>query len=82
MELLFSSFLIHACEQLHHLKEILNPLIELSGTLDSVARNPAEIFRANSAKNQPNNGGKTIFIESNNILLRINLWYPQVIFLE
>ncbi|XP_001951646.2 odorant receptor coreceptor isoform X2 [Acyrthosiphon pisum] len=56
MELLFSSFLVHACEQLQHLKEILNPLIELSATLDSSVHNPAEIFRANSAKNQSING--------------------------
>ncbi|XP_025205994.1 odorant receptor coreceptor isoform X2 [Melanaphis sacchari] len=56
LELLFSSFLVHACEQLQHLKEILNPLIEISATLDSAVTNPAEIFRANSAKNQSING--------------------------
>jgi len=56
---------VHACEQLQHLKEILNPLIELSATLDSAVHNPAEIFRANSAKNQPINGvGKLLFIKS------------------
>lgn len=56
MEVLFSSFLVHACEQLQHLKEILNPLIELSATLDSVVHNPAEIFRATSARKQSING--------------------------
>lgn len=56
LEVLFSSFMVQACEQLQHLKEILNPLIELSATLDSTARNPADIFRAASAKNQPING--------------------------
>ncbi|XP_050548961.1 odorant receptor coreceptor [Daktulosphaira vitifoliae] len=49
-EVLFSSFLIHACEQLKHLKEILSPLIELSSALDTVAPNQSDIFRASSAK--------------------------------
>lgn len=63
MEVLFSSFLVHACEQLQHLKEILNPLIEISATLDSAVHNPTEIFRAASAKNQSINGiGKLILI--------------------
>jgi len=62
MEVLFSSFVVQACEQLQHLKEILNPLIELSATLDSAARNPAEIFRATSAKNQPITGIYTFIL--------------------
>jgi len=51
----------------------LNPLIELSATLDSSVHNPAEIFRANSAKNQSINGiGKLLFIKSHNILISNN----------
>ncbi|XP_050428132.1 odorant receptor coreceptor isoform X2 [Adelges cooleyi] len=52
LEVLFSSFVIHACEQLKHLKEILNPLIELSAALDTAAPNPTDMFRASSAKKQ------------------------------
>lgn len=60
LDILFCSFVIFACEQLKHLKEILQPLMELSAALDSVVPNTAELFRSGSAaSNLPlMNGGK------------------------
>ncbi|KAL1114879.1 hypothetical protein AAG570_007703 [Ranatra chinensis] len=46
LDVLFCSFVIFACEQLKHLKEILQPLMELSATLDSVVPNSGELFRS------------------------------------
>nr|BCU40953.1 Odorant receptor co-receptor [Plautia stali] len=48
LDILFCSFVIFACEQLKHLKEILQPLMELSATLDSVVPNSGELFRGGS----------------------------------
>ncbi|KAB0791625.1 hypothetical protein PPYR_03425 [Photinus pyralis] len=51
---MFCSWLIFACEQLMHLKEILKPLMELSATLDTYHPKTADLFRAPSANSQTN----------------------------
>nr|WGN97954.1 odorant receptor co-receptor [Agasicles hygrophila] len=51
---LFCSWLIFACEQLQHLKEIMKPLMELSASLDTYVPKSADLFRANSATSQDN----------------------------
>ncbi|KAF5284268.1 hypothetical protein FQR65_LT00269 [Abscondita terminalis] len=51
---MFCSWLIFACEQLMHLKEILKPLMELSATLDTYVPKTADLFRAPSANSQNN----------------------------
>nr|AWW05228.1 odorant receptor co-receptor [Corythucha ciliata] len=48
LDVLFCSFVIFACEQLKHLKEILQPLMDLSAALDSVVPNSGDLFRASS----------------------------------
>nr|WIG65270.1 odorant receptor co-receptor [Hippodamia variegata] len=45
---LFCSWLIFACEQLQHLKEIMKPLMELSATLDTYVPKSSDLFRASS----------------------------------
>ncbi|KAF6216670.1 hypothetical protein GE061_001016 [Apolygus lucorum] len=49
LDVLFCCFVIFACEQLKHLKEILQPLMELSAALDSVVPNSGDLFKAGSA---------------------------------
>ncbi|CAH0549251.1 unnamed protein product [Brassicogethes aeneus] len=51
LDSLFCSWLIFACEQLQHLKEIMKPLMELSATLDTYVPKSADLFRAPSANN-------------------------------
>ncbi|XP_049839717.1 odorant receptor coreceptor [Schistocerca gregaria] len=48
MDVMFCCWLIYACEQLVHLKEIMKPLMELSATLDTVVPHTSELFRAAS----------------------------------
>ncbi|ENN72504.1 hypothetical protein HUJ04_001120 [Dendroctonus ponderosae] len=43
---LFCSWLIFACEQLQHLKEIMKPLMELSATLDTFVPKSADLFKS------------------------------------
>lgn len=47
-DLMFCSWLIFACEQLQHLKEIMKSLMELSATLDTYRPNSAALFRNQS----------------------------------
>ncbi|XP_076288426.1 odorant receptor co-receptor [Lasioglossum baleicum] len=47
---LFCSWLLFACEQIQHLKNIMKPLMEFSATLDTVVPNSGELFKASSAK--------------------------------
>nr|AKC58535.1 odorant co-receptor [Anomala corpulenta] len=54
LDSLFCSWLIFACEQLQHLKEIMKPLMELSATLDTYVPKSADLFRAPSASSQDN----------------------------
>lgn len=51
---LFCSWLIFACEQLQHLKEIMKPLMELSATLDTYVPKSADLFRASSNTSRDN----------------------------
>lgn len=44
-DVLFCSWLIFACEQLQHLKNILVPLVDLSSTLDTFRPNSAKFLR-------------------------------------
>ena len=44
----FCSMVLHSCEQLKHLKEIMGPLIDLSATLDTKVPNPEKLFRIGS----------------------------------
>lgn len=44
-DVLFCSWLIFACEQLQHLKNILVPLVDLSSTLDTFRPNSGKLFR-------------------------------------
>lgn len=48
MDVMFCSWLIFACEQLQHLKAIMQPLMELSAALDTYRPNTAELFRVSS----------------------------------
>nr|ARQ32245.1 odorant receptor 83b [Conopomorpha sinensis] len=52
LDVLFCSWLLFACEQLQHLKDIMKPLIELSASLDTYRPNTAELFRAASAEKE------------------------------
>ncbi|XP_076257129.1 odorant receptor co-receptor [Rhynchophorus ferrugineus] len=55
LDSLFCSWLIFACEQLQHLKEIMKPLMELSASLDTYVPKSADLFKApNSASSQDN----------------------------
>lgn len=45
LDVLFCSWLLFACEQLQHLKQIMKPLMELSATLDTVVPNSSELFK-------------------------------------
>jgi hypothetical protein len=54
LDSLFCSWLIFACEQLQHLKEIMKPLMELSASLDTYVPKSADLFRAPSATSQDN----------------------------
>nr|ACD40044.1 odorant receptor [Phyllotreta striolata] len=45
----FCSWLIFACEQLHHLQAIMKPLMELTASMDTYVPNSAILFRAPSA---------------------------------
>ncbi|XP_014219015.1 odorant receptor coreceptor [Copidosoma floridanum] len=49
IDTIFCSWLLFACEQLQHLKDIMKPLMELSATLDTVVPNSGELFKAGSA---------------------------------
>nr|QQL94666.1 olfactory receptor coreceptor [Adelphocoris suturalis] len=49
LDVLFCCFVIFSCEQLKHLKEILQPLMELSAALDSVVPNSGDLFKSGSA---------------------------------
>nr|QHN69127.1 odorant receptor coreceptor [Sirex nitobei] len=48
LDVLFCSWLLFACEQLQHLKQIMKPLMELSATLDTVVPHSNELFKAGS----------------------------------
>ncbi|NP_001310774.1 Odorant receptor co-receptor [Cephus cinctus] len=48
LDVLFCSWLLFACEQLQHLKQIMKPLMELSATLDTVVPHTNELFKAGS----------------------------------
>nr|QOI12086.1 Orco [Ips typographus] len=55
LDSLFCSWLIFACEQLQHLKEILKPLMELSASLDTYVPKSADLFKSpGSATSQDN----------------------------
>ncbi|XP_022907054.2 odorant receptor coreceptor [Onthophagus taurus] len=54
LDVLFCCWLIFACEQLQHLKEIMKPLMELSATLDTYVPKSADLFRAPSVNSQDN----------------------------
>ncbi|XP_066148836.1 odorant receptor coreceptor [Euwallacea fornicatus] len=55
LDSLFCSWLIFACEQLQHLKEILKPLMELSASLDTYVPKSADLFKSpGSASSQDN----------------------------
>nr|UVZ35314.1 odorant receptor coreceptor [Sympiezomias velatus] len=55
LDSLFCSWLIFACEQLQHLKEIMKPLMELSASLDTYVPKSADLFKApGSASSQDN----------------------------
>nr|AIX97139.1 olfactory receptor 4 [Rhyzopertha dominica] len=54
LDVLFCCWLIFACEQLMHLKEIMKPLMELSASLDTYHPKSADLFRAVSANSQDN----------------------------
>ncbi|XP_067015625.2 odorant receptor coreceptor [Anabrus simplex] len=49
LDVLFCCWLIYACEQLVHLKDIMRPLMELSAALDTLVPHTTELFRAASA---------------------------------
>ncbi|XP_046737795.1 odorant receptor coreceptor isoform X1 [Diprion similis] len=57
MDVLLCSWLLFACEQIQHLKQIMKPLIELSATLDTVVPHSNDLFKAGSTDhlrdNQP-----------------------------
>lgn len=44
-DVLFCSWLLFACEQIQHLKNIMKPLMEFSATLDTVVPNSGELFK-------------------------------------
>nr|XP_031838998.1 odorant receptor coreceptor isoform X3 [Nomia melanderi] len=45
LDTLFCSWLLFACEQIQHLKNIMKPLMEFSATLDTVVPNSGELFK-------------------------------------
>lgn len=45
LDVLFCSWLLFACEQIQHLKNIMKPLMEFSATLDTVVPNSGELFK-------------------------------------
>nr|WKW84791.1 odorant receptor coreceptor [Nephotettix cincticeps] len=49
LDVVFCCFVIFACEQLKHLKEILRPLMELSAALDVPVDNPERLFRRDNS---------------------------------
>ena len=49
LDVLFCSWLIFACEQLLHVKEIMKPLMDLSSSLDTYNPGSTELFKAASA---------------------------------
>lgn len=49
LDILFCSWLIFACEQLLHVKEIMKPLMDLSSSLDTYNPGSTELFKAASA---------------------------------
>ncbi|XP_071870563.1 odorant receptor co-receptor [Bombus fervidus] len=50
LDVLFCSWLLFACEQIQHLKNIMKPLMEFSATLDTVVPNSGELFKGGSAE--------------------------------
>ncbi|KAL0267300.1 UNVERIFIED_CONTAM: hypothetical protein PYX00_009613 [Menopon gallinae] len=46
LDVLFCSWLIYACEQLLHVKEIMKPLMDLSSSLDTFNPSSTELFKA------------------------------------
>ncbi|XP_012273699.1 odorant receptor coreceptor [Orussus abietinus] len=60
LDVLFCSWLLFACEQLQHLKQIMKPLMELSATLDTVVPNSSELFKAGSADHLRENQGSEL----------------------
>ncbi|XP_054004546.1 odorant receptor coreceptor [Hylaeus anthracinus] len=50
LDVLFCSWLLFACEQIQHLKNIMKPLMEFSATLDTVVPNSGELFKAGSGE--------------------------------
>ncbi|XP_030747553.1 odorant receptor coreceptor [Sitophilus oryzae] len=54
LDSLFCSWLIFACEQLQHLKEIMKPLMELSASLDTYVPKSADLFKSPSATSHDN----------------------------
>lgn len=56
LDVLFCSFVIFACEQLSHLKEIMKPLMELSAALGSAPTN--EVYRLPSATEEVSQTGE------------------------
>ncbi|XP_076749006.1 odorant receptor co-receptor isoform X2 [Xylocopa sonorina] len=50
LDVLFCSWLLFACEQIQHLKNIMKPLMEFSATLDTVVPNSGDLFKAGSAE--------------------------------
>ncbi|KAJ6636110.1 Odorant receptor coreceptor [Pseudolycoriella hygida] len=51
-DVMFCSWLIFACEQLVHLKEILKSLMELSASLDTYRPNSQTLFRSSSGNSK------------------------------
>ncbi|XP_034183623.1 odorant receptor co-receptor [Osmia lignaria lignaria] len=49
LDVLFCSWLLFACEQIQHLKNIMKPLMEYSATLDTVVPNSGDLFKGGSA---------------------------------
>ncbi|XP_017890983.1 odorant receptor coreceptor [Ceratina calcarata] len=50
LDVLFCSWLLFACEQIQHLKNIMKPLMEFSATLDTVVPHSGELFKSTSAE--------------------------------
>ncbi|XP_012253637.2 odorant receptor coreceptor [Athalia rosae] len=55
LDVLFCSWLLFACEQLQHLKQIMKPLMELSATLDTVVPHTNDLFKAGSTEHLRDN---------------------------
>lgn len=54
VDTLFCAWLIYACEQLLHVKEIMKPLMDLSSSLDTYNPGSTELFKAASATMESN----------------------------